>query len=86
MMEPPSNIVESSCKTGKLWHENRNVFRVVHVLAGQRVLNTKWDFTIKHNRDGSIRKYKALWVVRGFDIRVGMYFDKERLYVMWVAP
>jgi hypothetical protein len=37
-------------------------------------------FTIKHNKDGNIRKFKARWVVRGFDQRAGLDFDKEKLY------
>jgi hypothetical protein len=49
------------------------------------VLNTKWDFTIKHSKDGSIRKFKARRVVRGLDQRVGMDFNKERLYVNMVS-
>jgi hypothetical protein len=54
---------------------DRNVFRVVPIPAGKRVLSTKWDFTIKKNKDGSIRKYKARWVVRGFAQREGEDFD-----------
>jgi hypothetical protein len=62
-----------------------NVFRVVPIPAGKRVLSTKWDFTIKKNKDGSIRKYKARWVVRGFAQREGEDFDKSKLYAPVVS-
>jgi len=64
---------------------DRNVFRVVPIPAGKRVLSTKWDFTIKKNKDGSIRKYKARWVVRGFAQREGEDFDKSKLYAPVVS-
>jgi hypothetical protein len=64
---------------------DRNVFRVVPIPAGKRVLSTKWDFTIKNNKDDSIRKYKARWVVRGFAQREGEDFDKSKLYAHVVS-
>jgi hypothetical protein len=64
---------------------DRSVFRVVPIPAGKRVLSTKWDFTIKKNKDGSIRKYKARWVVRGFAQREGEDFDKSKLYALVVS-
>lgn len=34
---------------------------------GKRVLRGKWVFKIKRAADGSVQKYKARWVVRGFE-------------------
>jgi len=34
---------------------------------GKRVLRGKWIFKIKRAADGSVQKYKARWVVRGFE-------------------
>lgn len=34
---------------------------------GKRVLGAKWVFKIKRAADGSVQKYKARWVVRGFE-------------------
>jgi hypothetical protein len=58
---------------------DRNVFTAVPIPDGKRVLITKWNITINTNKDGSIRKYKARWVVRGFAQREGTDFDKIKL-------
>jgi hypothetical protein len=66
---------------------SRNV-KAIPIHARQRILSTKWDFTLKHNKDGNIRKFKASWLVRGFDQRVGLLdYDKECLLhtLKWLA-
>jgi hypothetical protein len=40
-------------------------------LNGKRVLRGKWVFKIKRGPDGLIQKYKARWVVRGFEQEQG---------------
>lgn len=40
-------------------------------LNGKRVLRGRWVFKIKRGPDGSIQKYKARWVVRGFEQEQG---------------
>ena len=42
------------------------VFKLVKLPNGRDVLDNKWVFKIKHNSDGSIQRYKARSVARGF--------------------
>lgn len=43
--------------------------------AGMHVLRGKWVFKIKRGPDGSVQKYKARWVVRGFEQREGSDYN-----------
>lgn len=45
-------------------------------LVNGKVLRGKWVFKIKLNPDGSINKYKARWVVRGFEQEEGGDFNE----------
>lgn len=42
---------------------------------GGKVLHGKWVFRIKRNPDGSINKYKARWVVKGFEQEQGSDYN-----------
>jgi hypothetical protein len=56
--------------------ETRNVFQWVQRPKNVNVVGSKWVFTIKHNADGSIEKYKARFVDRGFSQQQGVdYFE-----------
>jgi hypothetical protein len=85
LLSPQADRWKSAIKTEYDGIKSRKVFKTVPIPAGQRVLSTKWDFTLKHNKDGSIRKFKARWVVRGFDQRAGLDYDKECLYAPVVS-
>uniref|UniRef100_A0AAV1VEY1 Reverse transcriptase Ty1/copia-type domain-containing protein n=1 Tax=Peronospora matthiolae TaxID=2874970 RepID=A0AAV1VEY1_9STRA len=50
----------------------RGVFRAAKLPNGQRVISTKWMFKIKRKADGSIDKYKARLVVKGFHQKYGI--------------
>ena len=43
---------------------------------GARVITGKWVFKHKLNPDGSLARYKARWVVRGFNQRPGIDFGE----------
>ncbi|CAI7875591.1 unnamed protein product, partial [Closterium sp. NIES-54] len=45
-------------------------------LKGRRVLPGKWVFRVKTAADGTIERFKARWVVRGFDQRHDVDFDQ----------
>ena len=40
------------------------------------VVSGKWIFRYKFNADGSLARYKARWVVRGFSQRPGLDYDQ----------
>jgi len=44
--------------------------------AGAHVVSGKWIFRVKYNDDGSLDRYKARWVVRGFTQRAGVDYDE----------
>jgi hypothetical protein len=85
LLSPQADRWKTAIKTEYDGIKSRNVFKTVPLPAGQRVLSTKWDFTLKYNKGGSIRKFKARWVVRGFDQRAGLDYDKECIYARVVS-
>jgi histone deacetylase 1/2 len=44
--------------------------------AGTNVVSGKWIFKHKFNADGTLERYKARWVLRGFTQRPGIDFDE----------
>ena len=44
--------------------------------AGTNVVTGKWIFRHKFNPDGSLARYKARWVLRGFTQHSGVDYDK----------
>ncbi|CAI7797340.1 unnamed protein product [Closterium sp. NIES-53] len=58
--------------------EERNTWKVVpiNVARNKTILTGKWVFRIKTKADGTIEKFKARWVVRGFDQEHGRDFTK----------
>ncbi|CAI7809413.1 unnamed protein product [Closterium sp. NIES-54] len=45
-------------------------------IKGRRILSGKWVFRVKTAIDGTIKRFKAGWVVRGYDQRHGIDFDQ----------
>ena len=43
---------------------------------GNFVVTSKWIYKIIHVADGSIEKYKARFVERGFSQKEGVYYDE----------
>ncbi|CAI7912730.1 unnamed protein product [Closterium sp. NIES-54] len=58
--------------------EERNIWKVVPigVARNETVLTGKWVFRVKTKADGTIDKFKARWVVRGFDQEHGRDFTE----------
>ena len=50
---------------------NTAVWDVVQRPKGKFIVTSKWIYKIKHATDGSIEKYKARFVARGFSKRKG---------------
>jgi hypothetical protein len=53
-----------------------HTWRLVDRPAGAHIISGKWVFTHKLKPDGSLDRYKARWVVRGFTQRAGVDFGK----------
>ncbi|CAI7777455.1 unnamed protein product [Closterium sp. NIES-54] len=58
--------------------ESRDTWVLVDRAAvkGRRVLSGKWVFCLKTNADGTIERFNACWVVRGYDQCHGIVFDQ----------
>jgi hypothetical protein len=53
-----------------------DVWEVVPRPEGKSVVTSKWIYKIKHVADGSIEKYKARFVARGFSQKEGEDYDE----------
>ena len=54
-----------------------NVGDVVPRPEGKLVVTSKWIYKIKHATDGSIEKYKARFVARGFSQKEGIDYEEN---------
>ena len=55
---------------------NNDVWDVVPIPEGKSVVTSKWIYKIKHAVDGSIEKYKARFVARGFSQKEGIDYEE----------
>ena len=53
-----------------------DVWDVVPRPEGKSVVTSKWIYKIKHAADGSIEKYKARFVARGFSQKEGIDYEE----------
>jgi hypothetical protein len=53
-----------------------NTWDLVPRPVGSNVVTGKWIFKHKFNSDGSLERYKARWVLRGFTQRPGIDYDE----------
>ena len=57
-----------------------DVWDIVTKPENKSVVSSKWNYKIKHAADGSIEKYKARFVARGFSQKEGI--DYEETFVL----
>ena len=53
-----------------------DVWDVVPRPEGKSVVTSKWIYKIKHTANGSIEKYKAIFVAQGFFQKEGIYYEE----------
>jgi hypothetical protein len=86
---PTLSLVTSSIHsalTNLNWHHNmeeefaaliaNNTWDLVPHPVGSNVITGKWIFKNKFNFDGSLDRYKARWVLRGFTKQPGVDYDE----------
>ena len=59
-----------------------DVWDVVLRPKGKSIITSKWIYKIKHAIDGSLKKYKARFVARGFSQKEGI--DYEEIFTLVV--
>ena len=58
------------------WHLDNGTWTIVELPEGQKAIGSKWVYKVKHNADGTIERYKARVVAKGFNQRPGQdYFE-----------
>lgn len=55
---------------------SNNTWCLVPKPAGANIITGKWIFRHKYNPDGSLARYKARWVVRGFNQEYGVDYEE----------
>jgi hypothetical protein len=60
----------------------KDVWEVVPRPKDKKVVRSKWIYKVKHAVDGSVEKYKARFVAKGFSQREGV--DYARLLPQWL--
>ena len=53
-----------------------NVCDIVPKPKGKSIVSSKWLYKIKHAADGSVEKYKARFMARGFSQKEGIDYDE----------
>ena len=67
--------------------EKYGVFTKVDKLPeGVKPVDTKWVYTVKRKPDGSIEKYKARKVGRGFSQEEGVSYDADQTFAQMMRP
>ena len=59
-----------------------NTWTLEDLPLGHKALRGKWVFKIKWNTHGAVTKYKARWVVKGFEQRFGIDYNQTYATVM----
>jgi hypothetical protein len=80
----PSSYEEAVCQ--QVWKDammeeyqsimKNDVWEIVLRPEGKSMVNSKWIYKIKHATYGSIEKYKARFVVRGFSQKEGVDYEE----------
>lgn len=56
--------------------QKNNMWTVVLLPKGKKLIRCKWVFTIKHKVDGTIDKYKARLVAKGYTQTFGVDYQE----------
>ena len=60
-----------------------DVWEVVPKPTDREVVGSHWIYKIKHGLDGSIEKYKARFMAKGFSQKEGINYEETFSLVAW---
>ena len=64
-------------------NKKNDVWDIVTKPEGKSVVSSKWIYKIKHAANGSIEKYKARFVARGFSDKEGIDYEETFAPITW---
>lgn len=67
-------------------HMSNRTWDLVPLPPGAKALDAKWVLTVKHNADGSIERYKARMVAKGFSQRPGFEYSLDATFSPTYRP
>lgn len=76
MKSDESDLWQAACQREIDMLRSMGVWEEVDLPDGKRAVSSKWVFNCKCNANGAVVKYKARFVVRGFDQREGIDFQE----------
>jgi Reverse transcriptase (RNA-dependent DNA polymerase) len=56
--------------------DKNRTWELVSLSPGKKVVGCKWVFTLKHNPEGKVERYKARLMVKGYSQTYGIDYDK----------
>jgi hypothetical protein len=85
--DTPSTYQEAiECQDSRKWYEAMNreyeslmknkTWRLVELPKGRKAVSGRWLYKIKYNNDGTVDKYKARFVAKGFSQRYGVDYEE----------
>ena len=60
----------------RVWRNTIQTWDLVQCPSGCNVVTVKWIWTHKRRANGTLERYKARWVLRGFTQRPGVDYDE----------
>ena len=73
---PDKEKWETTMKTETISLRENDVWDLVELPVGKKVVGCKWVYKVKTGVDGSVQRYKARLVAQGFTQKYGTDFDK----------
>jgi hypothetical protein len=76
MLLPHSDQWRAAVDEHLSWHARLHMFEVTIVSSHRRTIPGKWVFALKTSFTGQIERFKALFVIQGFQQRQGLDFNE----------
>jgi hypothetical protein len=76
MKRPDADLWQKAAQDEMDAHLENGTWELVKLPPGRKAIGSKWVFKVKHNSDGSIERYKARVVAKGYSQRPGLDFGE----------